>query len=201
MHTFVVAPPPRRPPPRRRTLLVVLALFAVPIAGAVATTAILTPTAAAEQADVAGVVQAEAWSAQGGARAEDTDDTGGGRSANRLANGDWMRYDGVDLGGAGALTASVRVAAASHAGGTVELRAGSRDGELLASYPVGYTGGWQSWTTRTEVSGTRLTGPQTVFVVLRSDRPGDFININWLRFRRTPTAVLPGSPTTSPPLG
>jgi hypothetical protein len=197
MHPFVVAPPPR-PPQRRRTLL---ALIAVPIAGAIATTAILTPAAGAEQADIAGVVQAEAWSAQGGARTENAGDTGGGRSAGWLANGDWMRYDGVDLGGAGALTASVRVAAASHAGGTVELRAGARDGELLASYPVGYTGGWQAWTTRTEVSGTRLTGPQTVFVVLKSAQAGNFININWLRFRRTPTAVLPGSPTVRAALG
>ena len=177
---------------RRRTLL---ALLAVPVAGAVVTTVIVTTTAGAEQSDTTGLVQAEAWSAQSGARTENTGDTGGGKNVGWLANGDWMRYDGVDLGGTGSLTASVRVAAASRAGGTVELRAGTQTGELLASYPVNYTGGWQSWTTKTAVSATTLTGKQTVFVVLKSNQSSDFINVNWLQFKRTPTATVPGSPT------
>ncbi|WP_432832138.1 DUF1996 domain-containing protein [Dactylosporangium sp. CA-092794] len=185
---------------RRRTLL---ALLAVPFAGAVATTVILTTTAGAEQVDTAGVVQAEAWSAQSGARTENTGDTGGGKNVGWLANGDWMRYDTVDLGGAGTLTASVRVAAASHAGGTIELRAGTPDGEALATYAVGYTGGWQSWTTKTAVSETRLTGKQTVYLLLKSPQGSDFTNVNWIRFTRTPTATVPGAssaaPTTSAP--
>ncbi|WP_432980721.1 carbohydrate-binding protein [Dactylosporangium sp. CA-233914] len=172
---------PARPPKRRRTLL---ALLAVPVAGALATTVILTSTAGAEQTDTAGLVQAEAWSAQSGARIEDTGDTGGGKNVGWLANGDWIRYDNVDLGGPGSLTASVRVAAASRAGGTIELRAGTQDGELLASYPVGYTGGWQNWTTKTAVSATSLTGKQTVFLLLKSPQGSDFSNVNWLRFRR-----------------
>ncbi|WP_433211263.1 DUF1996 domain-containing protein [Dactylosporangium sp. CS-047395] len=187
--------PPSRPPQRRRTLL---ALLAIPVLGALATSLILTTTAGAEQVDTAGVVQAEAWTAQSGARTENTSDAGGGKNAGWLADGDWMRYDNVDLGGPGSLTASVRVAAASRAGGTIELRAGARDGELLASYPVGYTGGWQNWTTRTAVSATRLTGPQTLFLLLKSPQAGDFVNVNWLQFKRTPTAVLPGSPTAAP---
>jgi hypothetical protein len=191
---------PVRAPKGRRTLL---ALLAVPIAGAVATTVIVSTTAGAEQADPAGVVQAEAWSAAGGARTENTADVGGGKNVGWLAGGDWMRYDNVDLGAAGplapgVLNAGVRVAAASHAGGTIELHAAARDGELLASYPVGYTGGWQSWTTKTAVSGTRLTGKQTVFLVLKSGQAGDFVNVNWLVFKRTPTATLPGSPSPSP---
>ncbi|GAA3449905.1 DUF1996 domain-containing protein [Dactylosporangium matsuzakiense] len=188
--------PPRRQPKRRRTLL---ALLAVPVAGALAFTVVLTATAGAEQIDTAGVVQAEAWSAQSGTRTENTGDTGGGRNVGWLASGDWMRYDDVDLGAAGSLTASVRVAAASRAGGTVELRAGAQDGELLAAIPVGYTGGWQNWTTKAAVSTTELTGLQTVFLVLKSAQPADFININWLQFKRTPTATIPGSPTQEPP--
>jgi hypothetical protein len=172
-----------------------LALLAVPIAGAVATTVIVTTTAGAEQTDTAGVVQAEAWSAQSGAKTENTGDTGGGKNVGWLAGGDWMRYDGVDLGGTGALTANVRVAAASRAGGTVELHAGTQTGELLASFPVGYTGSWQTWVTRTAVSATQLTGKQTVFLVLRSEQASDFINVNWFQLKRTPTATVPGSPT------
>jgi hypothetical protein len=184
--------PPRRTPGRRRTLL---ALLAVPFAGAVATTVIVSTTAGAQQTDTAGLVQAEAWSAQSGTRTENTGDTGGGKNVGWLANGDWMRYDNVDLGTAGSLSAALRIAAASHAGGKVELHADAQDGELLASFPVGYTGGWQKWTTKTMVSGTRLTGKQTVFLVLSSGQGSDFINVNWLQFKRTPTATLPGSPT------
>ncbi len=187
---------------RRRTLL---ALLAVPVVGAVATTVIVTTTAGAEQSDTTGLLQAEAWSGQSGARTENTGDTGGGKNVGWLANGDWLRYDAIDLGSAGPLTASVRVAAASRAGGTIELHAGSQTGELIASYPVNYTGGWQTWTTKTVVSATGLKGPQTVFVVLKSDQASDFININWLQFKRTPTATIPGSPTggatTKPPTG
>ena len=50
------------------------------------------------------VVQAESYAAQSGVQLEPTADTGGGQNAAYLANGDWMRYDGVDLGAAGALT-------------------------------------------------------------------------------------------------
>ena len=108
-----------RVPKRRRTLL---ALFAVPVAGAVATTVIVSTTAGAEQIDTAGMVQAEAWSAQSGARVENTADTGGGKDVGWLADGDWMRYDNIDLGATGSLSAGVRVAAASRTGGTIELR-------------------------------------------------------------------------------
>ncbi|WP_433611151.1 DUF1996 domain-containing protein [Dactylosporangium sp. CA-139114] len=194
LNPYVVTP--SRPPKRRRTLL---ALLLVPIAGAVATSLILTTTAGAEQVDTAGMVQAEAWSAQSGARTENTGDVGGGKNVGWLADGDWMRYDNVDLGGPGSLTASVRVAAASRTGGTIELRAATRDGELLASYPVGYTGGWQTWTTKTAVSTTGRTGRQTVFLLLKSPQAGDFVNVNWLRFKRTPTATMPGSPSAPAP--
>jgi hypothetical protein len=183
---------PYRVPQRRRTLL---ALVAVPVAGAVATTVIVSTTAGAEQIDTAGIVQAESWSAQSGARVENTSDAGGGKNVGWLAGGDWMRYDNIDLGGTGSLSAGVRIAAASRAGGTIELRAAAPDGELLASYPVGYTGGWQTWTTKTVLSGSKLTGKQTIFLLLKSPQSGDFINVNWMQFKRTPTATVPGSPT------
>ncbi|WP_426508271.1 carbohydrate-binding protein [Dactylosporangium sp. McL0621] len=192
LNPYVV--PPRREPKRRPALL---ALVLVPIAGAVATSLIVTTSAGAEQVDTEGVVQAEAWGAQSGARTEGTGDAGGGKNVGWLADGDWMRYDNVDLGGPGSLTASVRVAAGGRTGGTVELRAGAPDGELLASYQVGNTGGWQSWTTKTRVSTTGRTGLQTVFVLIRSEHGGDFVNVNWLRFHRTPTAAIPGSPSAS----
>ncbi|GAA2592043.1 hypothetical protein GCM10010399_23250 [Dactylosporangium fulvum] len=199
-HPYPTTTPPRRSPKRRRALM---ALLTVPVAGAIATTVIVSTTAGAEQTDTAGLIQAEAWSAQSGARTENTGDTGGGKNVGWLANGDWMRYDGVDLGSTGALAASIRVAAASRAGGTVELRAGTQTGEVLATFAVGHTGSWQTWVTKTELSNTGLTGKQTVFLLLKSNQASDFINVNWFQLKRTPTATIPGSPapSTKPPTG
>ncbi|MFF0482969.1 DUF1996 domain-containing protein [Streptomyces sp. NPDC004435] len=128
------------------------------------------------------VVQAESYAAQSGVTVEATADTGGGQNVAYLADGDWMRFDDVDLGAAGPLTASARIASATGGPGAVELRTGSTTGPLLATFAVGQTGGWQSWTTRTASVATHPTGPQTLFAVVRGTAPGDFVNINWFSF-------------------
>lgn len=126
-------------------------------------------------------IQAESYAAQSGVVLEATADSGGGQNAAYLANGDWMRYDNVDLGPAGALPVGARVASAT-GGGTVELRTGSQTGPLLAQFTVGATGGWQAWTTLTATATTHPAGAQTVFAVLRSTGGADFVNINWFSF-------------------
>lgn len=137
------------------------------------------------------VVQAESYAAQSGVGLEVTGDTDGGQNAAYLADGDWMRFDGVDLGAAGPLTVSARVASATGAG-AVELRTGSLTGTLLATFSVSPTGGWQTWTTLNADVATHPTGPQTVFAVLRSPTPGDFVNLNWLSFNSAGGAGTPG---------
>lgn len=63
--------------------------------------AALSLTVSAPQAQAATVtVQAESYAAQSGVALETTADTGGGQNAAYLADGDWMRFDNVDLGGA-----------------------------------------------------------------------------------------------------
>jgi hypothetical protein len=127
------------------------------------------------------VVQAESYAAQSGVQLEPTADTGGGQNASYLANGDWMRFDGVDLGAAGALPVAVRVASAVGSG-AVELRTGSLTGPVLAQFAINPTGGWQNWVTLSATANTHPTGAQTVFAVLRSTGGGDFVNLNWLSF-------------------
>ncbi|MFG3189916.1 DUF1996 domain-containing protein [Streptomyces omiyaensis] len=165
----------RHQPVRLHTLLA--GALAVVLAAALGITLTGRPAWAATR-----VVQAESHAAQSGVVLEATADTGGGRNAAYLADGDWMRFDAVDLGAAGPLTASARIASAAGGPGTVELRTGSPTGPLLAAFPVTPTGGWQSWTTRTASVTTHPTGPQTLFAVLRSSAPGDFVNINWFSF-------------------
>jgi Domain of unknown function (DUF1996)/Carbohydrate binding module (family 6) len=128
-------------------------------------------------------IQAEAYAAQSGAQVESTADSGGGQNVAYLSSGDWMRYDAVDLGAAGALEVKARVASATGTGsGAVELRVGSPTGTLLTSFAIASTGGWQAWSTLTKSVGTHPTGVQTVYAVMRNSTGGDFVNINWFSF-------------------
>src|SRR5687768_14888484 len=115
---------------------------------AVVLAAALSLTVSAQQARAATVtVQAESYAAQSGVALETTADTGGGQNAAFLANGDWMRFDNVDLGATGRLTVSARIASAAGSG-TVELRTAGLNGPLLAVVQTSPTGGWQNWVTR-----------------------------------------------------
>ncbi|WP_432842676.1 DUF1996 domain-containing protein [Dactylosporangium sp. CA-092794] len=166
-------------------------------AGVAATALLVVAAAMVTTADAATpvTVQAEAFAAQSGAQVETTVDTGGGQDVAYLADGDWLRYDGVDLGAAGALSVAARVASAGTGGtGTVELRTGSLTGPVLAQFTVAPTGGWQAWVTLTATAATHPTGPQTVFAVMRNTTGGrDFVNINWFSF----TAGAAASPSPS----
>jgi hypothetical protein len=148
-------------------------------------TALLTGVLAVAAPGTAGaataVVQAEAFAAQSGVQLEPTADSGGGQNASYLADGDWLRYDGVELGPAGSLTVSARVSSAIGSG-TVELHTGSATGPLLARFAIAATGGWQNWTTLTTTAGSHPAGAQTVFAVMKNTGGGDFVNINWFSF-------------------
>ncbi|WP_250006609.1 DUF1996 domain-containing protein [Actinoplanes sp. M2I2] len=144
----------------------------------IAAATVLVASSPASAATV--TVQAEAYAAQSGTQVETTADTGGGQNVAYLGEGDWLRYDGVSLGAAGALTVSARVASAV-GGGRVELRTGSATGPLLTQFAITSTGGWQAWTTLTATAATHPTGSQTVFAVLRGTG-GDFVNLNWFSF-------------------
>ncbi|MEU8266359.1 DUF1996 domain-containing protein [Sphaerisporangium sp. NPDC049002] len=178
---------------RRRSVNVLISGAAAVALALVAV--IVTPMANAATQDL--TVQAESFAAQSGAQVEPTVDTGGGQAVGYLSGGDWMRYDGVDLGTAGPLTVSARVASAVAGGsGTIELRTGSLTGPILAQFAVTGTGGWQSWVTQTATAATtHPTGAQTLFAVMRATAgSGDFVNINWFAFSGGGTAT----PTPTP---
>ena len=72
---------------------------------------------------------------------------------------------------------------AGEAGGRIEIRLDSPDAAPVATLTTSHTGGWQNW--RTESTGTApVTGVHTVFVTFGHDGPDDFLNLNWLTFRR-----------------
>ena len=161
---------------------------------AVAATGIYIATASADEVVTPGTrVEAESFSAQSGAKTENTGDAGGGRNVGWLASGDWMQYNDVAITG---VDLTARIAAQNKAGGSVELHLGSPTGALLATFPVTYTGGWQKWTTVTARAVSVPTGKQTVVAVMKSAQASDFVNVNWFGFG---DAKPPATGTVGPP--
>ncbi|WP_433295250.1 DUF1996 domain-containing protein [Actinoplanes sp. CA-030573] len=185
-HVAPVTPRARR----RRTRVVLASAVAVALGGS----AVYIATADAAETDVAGRLQAEAYSAQSGSGTETTSDTDGGRNVGWLGNGDWLRYDNVRIGS----TVTARIASASSASGSVELRLGSATGTLLASFPVAKTGGWQKWVTETATVKQPPTGNQTLVAVMKSQENADFVNINWFTLGASPASSTSPTNPTSP---
>ena len=123
-------------------------------------------------------VQAENYDSMAGIATETTGDTGGGLDVGYIKNftGDsYVAFNNIDFG-TGATNLSARVASAV-ANGIVEFRLGSPTGTLIATVPVGNTGGWQSWqTVNASVSGA--VGVQKVFAVFKNAEA----NLNWFTF-------------------
>ncbi|MDA0563178.1 carbohydrate-binding protein [Streptomonospora sp. S1-112] len=136
-----------------------------------------------EGVDARSTIQGESYQAQSGTSLETTTDTGGGRNVAQIANGDWLRFDGVEFGSTAARQFRARVASGAAPGvsGLVEVRLGSPTAAPVASFSVANTGGWQSWrTVPANMSG--VTGTHTVYLTFTSGQPADFVNLNWFRF-------------------
>ena len=123
-------------------------------------------------------IQAENYDSMAGIATETSGDAGGGLDVGYVAstNGDsYVAFHNIDFGN-GVTTVSARVASAV-ANGTVEFRLGSPAGPLIATVPVGNTGGWQGWQTiSATVSGA--VGIQKLFAVFKNAQA----NLNWFTF-------------------
>jgi alpha-L-arabinofuranosidase len=119
---------------------------------------------------------------QGGLRsAEATGEEGGGTCLGWISDGHWTLYERVDFGD-GAETLDLRVSSGA-AGGVIEIRLDSAEGELLGRATVPATGGWQAWTT--VAAPIRPTdGVRTVALVFRKPEGSThehLLNIAWFQ--------------------
>ncbi len=126
-------------------------------------------------------VQAETIGKQSGI---ETDVCGeGGMMVTSIAEGDWIRYSGVDFGnGAGKFEA--RVAAA--AGGSIELHLESEAGAKIGACEVASTGGLTTWKT-VSCNVTGAGGVKNLYLVFKSES-GDSFRFNWFKFSRSTAA-------------
>ncbi|MGV9377677.1 glycoside hydrolase family 16 protein [Nonomuraea sp. NPDC003707] len=133
--------------------------------------------------DARSTIQAEQYQAQSGTIVETTTDTGGGQNVGAIANGDWLRFDGVNFGTEAARQFRARVASGAAAGvsGLVQVRLDSPTAAPIGDFALANTGGWQSWrTVPANISG--VTGTHTVYLTFSSGQPADFVNVNWFTF-------------------
>lgn len=128
-------------------------------------------------------IQAEAYSAASGVDTQATSDVDGGENVGWIANGDWLRFDGVDFGSTPRTQFIARVASGAEGGasGLVQVRLDSLTAAPIGSFAIANTGGWQQWrTVPANIVGT--TGKHTVYITFDSGQPANFVNVNWLTF-------------------
>ncbi|WCN83323.1 ThuA domain-containing protein [Micromonospora sp. LH3U1] len=108
--------------------------------------------------------QAEYYSSQSGTRVVEQSGAESGKRVGDIANNDWIAFSPMSL--SGITTVSYRLSSPS-GGGSIELRAGSPSGTLLATTTVPSTGGWDNYQSTTPVSVAALSGTQTLYMVFK----------------------------------
>ncbi|MFG2840917.1 ThuA domain-containing protein [Streptomyces zaomyceticus] len=116
--------------------------------------------------------QAEHYTGQSGIQVFEQSGAENGKRISAISNGDWISFNPLNLGGVGSVT--FRVAAPSNTGGSIELRAGSPTGALIATSPVPSTGNWGNFVDLAPVAVTDPGGTQTVYAVFNTPTAGSF---------------------------
>ncbi|MGW6207733.1 PQQ-dependent sugar dehydrogenase [Streptomyces sp. NPDC055089] len=108
--------------------------------------------------------QAEHYGASAGVSVVSHDAAHGGKTVGNIENGDWISFKPYALDDATKLTARVSSAGA---GGTLEVRAGSPTGTLLASVAVPVTGSWETFQDVSTNLTNRPAGTTTLHLVFK----------------------------------
>ncbi|MEU7800886.1 ThuA domain-containing protein [Micromonospora arborensis] len=109
--------------------------------------------------------QSEYFSSQSGIRVVDQAAAESTKRIGDISTNDWIAFSPMSLSGIS--TVSYRVSSPS-GGGSIELRAGSPTGTLLATTTVPSTGGWDNYQSTTPVSVAALSGTQTLYMVFKN---------------------------------
>ncbi|MEU7756684.1 ThuA domain-containing protein [Micromonospora sp. NPDC049101] len=109
--------------------------------------------------------QSEYFSSQSGIRVVDQAAAESTKRVGDISTNDWIAFSPMNLSGIS--TVSYRVSSPS-GGGSIELRAGSPTGTLLATTTVPNTGGWDNYQSTTPVSVAASSGTQTLYMVFKN---------------------------------
>ncbi|MET8258642.1 ThuA domain-containing protein [Micromonospora sp. NPDC005205] len=109
--------------------------------------------------------QSEYFSSQSGIRVVDQAAAESTKRVGDISSNDWIAFNPMNLSGIS--TVSYRLSSPS-GGGSIELRADSPTGTLLATTTVPSTGGWDNYQSTTPVSVAALGGTHTLYMVFKN---------------------------------
>jgi endo-1,4-beta-xylanase len=134
-------------------------------------------------------IEAESADSQSGGSSESCSE--GGSDLGSIVSGNYIVYQNIDFA-TGATNFQARVASAT-SGGNIEIRLDATNGTLVGTCAVTGTGGWQTWTTKSNaVSG--VTGLHNVYLVFTGGS-GYLFNVNWWKFGGPSSPVsIPSAP-------
>ncbi len=115
--------------------------------------------------------QAEYYTGSSGVRVIDQAAAENGKRIGDISPGDWVSFKPMSIQGINAV--SYRVSS-PYGGGTIELRAGSPTGQLVATTSVPNTGGWDTYQSLPATLVSALPGSHELFLVFRSAQPNRF---------------------------
>uniref|UniRef100_UPI00036780C9 RICIN domain-containing protein n=1 Tax=Catelliglobosispora koreensis TaxID=129052 RepID=UPI00036780C9 len=115
--------------------------------------------------------QAEYFTAQSGIRVVAQAGAESGNRIGDISNNDWIMFSPMSLQNINTL--SLRVSS-PNGGSTVELRADSPTGQLLATVPVPNTGGWDNYQNLAAVPVSALSGTHNLYFVFKSSQNNSF---------------------------
>jgi glucose/arabinose dehydrogenase/PKD repeat protein len=115
--------------------------------------------------------QAEYFTSQSGVRVVDQAAAESGKRIGDISNNDWVAFSPMSL--SGITNVSYRVSS-PNSGGSIELRADSPTGTLLATTPVPNTGGWDNYQPTPPVNTAALSGTHTLYLVFKGSSASVF---------------------------
>ncbi|ANW95380.1 hypothetical protein AXE80_03395 [Wenyingzhuangia fucanilytica] len=84
---------------------------------------------------------------------------------SQIENNDYIKFSNVDFGYDDVYNSIEVLASSATAGGTVEVRSGSVDGNLLASIDITNTGDWDTYQLFSSYTNTEITGTHDIYLV------------------------------------
>ncbi|WP_298311730.1 carbohydrate-binding protein [uncultured Aquimarina sp.] len=122
-------------------------------------------------------IEAEDYDTMSGIMIESSSDTGGGQQVGFIQNGDWLRFNNIDLSCANAINARV---SSKNNGGDIEVRLNGISGTLITTIPVDTTGSWTNYET-VSAALNAVSGTHDVYLVFTGGN-GYLFNLNWIEF-------------------
>ncbi|WP_116047409.1 ThuA domain-containing protein [Amycolatopsis palatopharyngis] len=121
--------------------------------------------------------QAEFYTEHNGVQIVDAAGASGGKRVGYIDDGDWIKFDPVNLTGVEAI--GYRVSSGG-AGGTIEVRSGSLDGPLVQTVQVGSTGGWDNYTDIAPAPVADPGGTKPLYLVFKGTGTGGLFDVDVL---------------------